>query len=167
MNPQLSNTSTIFQLAFALNAVCAVLVKHYINQTNDVSISLTEKLKQYKPDFLIEGRERRLWRYLFLSMPSYRFVRYLFIYSVIAAVFSVTIFFYYLLQASLYPNELMSIHLFIFLSVLTIIINPIYFSFFTIYLNSFSMFYDNTSKLRLTMCHFWRSILQFLKLTSF
>jgi hypothetical protein len=133
VNTQLSNTSTIFQLSFGVNAVCAVLINGYLNQTRELVIAFTDKIKQHKPDFSIEGKTNRFREFLFRSMPGYRLVRRLFICSISLAVCSIIISFYYLVKAALYPNCLIKSHYFLFIAIVTIIINPtVYFVFFMI-----------------------------------
>jgi hypothetical protein len=131
MDVNLSNTSSIFQLAIGVNAVFAVLLNQYLNHKKRIVHLFINKIKDHKPNFSPTGKEKHIADYTFHSMPGFRLFKRFFILCSVMSSSSVLISFYCLLLGAFNTNYIITSGWLIFLSMLTIIINPIiYFIFF-------------------------------------
>jgi hypothetical protein len=131
MNTPLSNTTSIFQLALGVNAVFAIVLNHYLRHKKEIVATVADKLKQHNAEFSVKGKERHLIKYLYRATVGYRVFHVYFLSCLLLSILSVSISFYYLLKAALHPTDEISALWLTFLSIVTLLLNPVvYFLFF-------------------------------------
>ena len=108
VSTELSNTSSIFQLALGVNAVFAVLLNHYFRIRSELVSTFAAQLREHNPDFSAVGREKHVAKYLFRATIGYKVVHFFFIGCLILTLISALVSFYFLLKAALFPKELAS-----------------------------------------------------------
>lgn len=133
MSTKLSNTATIFQLAFGLNAVCAILINRYLAQRSKVISAYVDRIKVLKPEFSIDGKEESLKRVMAKAMPGYRLLKKFFVFCISLAALSLVTSFLFLLAAAIRPDNEVSDSIFALLAFILVITNPaIYYIFFVL-----------------------------------
>jgi len=128
---QLSNTSTIFQLSFGINAIFALVVNHCLKQKKDLMIIFVNKIESHEGSSSVEGKKKYFAKYLFRLLVSHRFIYNFFCFRMILASASVFASYCFHLRAAEYPSEEIPRFNLFYLSAIMLLGNPIiYYSFF-------------------------------------
>jgi hypothetical protein len=125
MTTQIQFTSSIFQLAFGVNAVFVILLNHYLGLKASLTEDFIRKLQELDPSLLLDGKRKHLTKYLIRAMVWYRIFNAYFLFCIALAVISCAVSVYYLLQAALVPDEKISSVLLTTLTYIFLVANPI------------------------------------------
>lgn len=130
MNTELQFTSSIFQLAFGLNAVFVVLLNRYLTLRTDLTDEFIRKLNAHNPALDLAGKRKHVTKYLFRTMVGYRAFNTFLFFCIVLALFSSGVSLYFLLKAALDPTEEISSTLVTWLTLGFVVVNPVlYFAF--------------------------------------
>lgn len=136
----IKDTSSIFQLAFGLNAVILVIYQNSYQKRKELLDYVASEIKKHDKNAIIENE------YILNNFPSYKKIKYLFFFFISLSFFSILCSFYFLVKAVLEPESEMCENLFIFLSVFLILINPVLYYIYKIILDSLiSLVKDKTT----------------------
>lgn len=136
----IKDTSSIFQLAFGLNAVILVIYQNSYQKRKELLDYVASEIKKHDKNAVIEND------YILNSFPSYKIIKYLFFFFIFLSISSILCSFYFLVEAVLEPESKMCENLFIFLSVFLILVNPILYYIYKVILDSLiSLVEDRTT----------------------
>jgi hypothetical protein len=125
MTTELQYTSSIFQLAFGVNAVFALLLNHYFSLRAKLTDEFIRKLKTHNPALSLDGKQKHITKYLFRAIGGYRIFHAYFIFCIVVAIVSSGVSLCYLLQAALAPTAKISSTILAVLTIGFLIISPI------------------------------------------
>ena len=136
----IKDTSSIFQLAFGLNAVILVIYQNSYQKRKELLDYVASEIKKHDKNAVIEND------YILNSFPSYKKIKYLFFFFISLSFFSILCSFYFLVEAVLEPESEMCENLFIFLSVFLVLVNPVLYYIYKVILDSLiSLVKDKTT----------------------
>lgn len=136
----IKDTSSIFQLAFGLNAVILAIYQNSYQKRKELLDYVASEIKKHDKNANIEND------YILNSFPSYKIIKYLFFFFIFLSISSILCSFYFLVEAVLEPESKMCENLFIFLSVFLILVNPILYYIYKVLLDSLiSLVKDKTT----------------------
>lgn len=127
---EIKDTSSVFQLAFGLNAVMMVIYNNSYQKRKELLDYVSSEIHKHVKNTNIENE------YILNSFPTYKKIKYLFFFFILLSFFSILCSFYYLVIAVVEPKLEMCENLFISLSVFLILVNPILYYFYRVLLNS-------------------------------
>ena len=127
---EIKDTSSVFQLAFGLNAVILVIYQNSYQKRKELLDYVTLEIKKHYKNVNIENE------YILNSFPSYKKIKYLFFFFISLSFLSILCSFYYLVKAVLEPESEMCENLFIFLSTFLILVNPVLYYIYKVILDS-------------------------------
>lgn len=137
----IKDTSSVFQLAFGLNAVIMIIFKNSYQKRKEFLDHIGSEIKKHVRTSNIENQ------FLLSSYPTYKKIKYIFFFFIVLSIFSILCSFYYLVAAVLEPTLKMSEDLFLTLSVFLILINPILYYFYEVMLDLLISLIKDKSKI--------------------
>ncbi len=126
----IKDTSSVFQLAFGLNAVIMVIFKNSYQKRKEFLDYMASEIQKHVGNSNIENQ------YLLNCYPPYKKIKYAFYFFIVLSISSILCSFCYLVEAALVPDLKISENIFIALSVILILVNPILYYFYEFTLNS-------------------------------
>lgn len=140
----LQDTTTIFQLAFGINAVMLAIINKQDEHKNRLINLLVSKMLKYEPSFTATTKEVK--NALLETFKYHKYFKITFYIVLIISFSSVICSFCFLISAAVNPTTKIDSLAFIVLSTFLILINPIIYYFYHNFLNKvIQVFEDKTS----------------------
>jgi hypothetical protein len=126
--PTLSASTSVFQLAFGINAVISVLISEFENVRKEAADSLLRKIREYRPDFDLKERDRLdFMDFTFRSSRGLRHAKAITWINIFFSLMLCALSLACLCWAALRPDEQISSKLFLWFVVFTFFVGPLFY----------------------------------------